>query len=301
MDLSGKLTLEGPAGKLALQLDAKGCFVSSDGNKRVVVDVAFPVLHGPFGEDGSVQGMLKLANIPFVGPSLLGSAVGMDKDVMKRLLRDAGLPVGKYISLRKGETIPDFSVFEKELGMPCFVKPANLGSSVGISKAKNEAELNKAIEVAFQYDKKIVVEMFIAGREIECAILGNENPQASVPGEIIAHHDFYSFDSKYIDDQGSETKVPADLPKEAAEKIRAYAIKTFTTLECEGLSRVDIFYQEDGNMVINEINTIPGFTSISMYPMLWKASGIEYGPLIDKLIQLAFDRFEVEQQYKVEV
>ncbi|MCB0652866.1 MAG: D-alanine--D-alanine ligase [Saprospiraceae bacterium] len=301
MEQTGKLTLDNPVGKLSLQLEAKGSFVSSNGNEKVSVDVAFPVLHGPFGEDGSVQGMLKLASIPFVGPSLLGSAVGMDKDVMKRLLREAGLPIGKYICLRKGEDIPEFSFFQKELGIPCFVKPANLGSSVGISKAKNEEELKKAIEVAFQYDKKIVIEEFIKGREIECAILGNENPKASVAGEIVAHHDFYSFDSKYIDDQGSETVVPADIPREDEEKIRAFAIKTFTTLECEGLSRVDIFYKEDGSMFINEINTIPGFTSISMYPMLWKASGIEYGPLIDKLIQLAFDRFEVEQQYKVEV
>jgi D-alanine-D-alanine ligase len=294
-----QLTLNNPTGKLSLELNAKGTF-SYDGG-TVEVDVAFPVLHGPFGEDGSVQGLFKLASIPFVGPSLLGSAVGMDKDVMKRLLRDAGLPIGKYICLRKGEEVPDYSTFEQELGMPCFVKPANLGSSVGISKAKDEKELRKAIEIAFQYDKKIVIEEFIDGREIECAILGNENPKASVAGEIIAHHDFYSFDSKYIDDQGSETKIPAEIPAEAQEKIRAYAVKTFTTLECEGLSRVDIFYQEDGNMVVNEINTIPGFTSISMYPMLWKATGIEYGPLIDNLIDLAFKRYAIEKEFKVEV
>jgi D-alanine-D-alanine ligase len=300
IDSTGSLTLDNPTGKLSLSLEAKGSFLSSDGSK-VTVDVAFPVLHGPYGEDGSVQGMFKLASIPFVGPSLLGSAVGMDKDVMKRLLRDAGLPIGKYISLRKSETIPAFSDIEKAIGMPCFVKPANLGSSVGISKAGNEEELEQAIKMAFQFDKKIVLEEFIPGREIECAVLGNEDPKASVTGEVIVHHDFYSFDSKYIDDQGSETKVPADLPAEISEKIREYAVRTFTALECEGLGRVDVFYQENGNLVVNEINTIPGFTSISMYPMLWKASGIEYGPLIDKLIQLAFDRFEVEQQFKVEV
>lgn len=298
---TGKLTLDNPVGELSLNLKGIGDFSSSVQDNTIAIDVAFPVLHGPFGEDGSVQGLFKLAGIPFVGPSLLGSAVGMDKDVMKRLLRDAGLPVGKYMCLRLGQEIPDFSEFEKELGMPCFIKPANLGSSVGISKARNEAELRKAIEVAFQYDKKIIVEEFIDGREIECAVLGNENPKASIPGEIVSHHDFYSFDSKYIDDQGSETRIPAEIPEESLNLIKEYAIKTFTTLECEGLGRVDIFYKKDGSMFVNEINTIPGFTSISMYPMLWKASGIEYGPLIDKLIQLAFDRHEVEVKYKVEV
>jgi D-alanine-D-alanine ligase len=300
IESTGRLNLDNPAGKLSLSLEAKGRFISSEGYE-VPVDVAFPVLHGPYGEDGSVQGMFKLAAIPFVGPSLLGSAVGMDKDIMKRLLRDAGLPIGKYICLRKSQPLPAFAEIENEIGMPCFVKPANLGSSVGISKARNEEELDQAINIAFQFDKKIVLEEFIPGREIECAVLGNEDPKASVTGEVIVHHDFYSFDSKYIDDQGSETKVPADLPVEISEKIREYAVRTFSALECEGLSRVDVFYQENGNLVVNEINTIPGFTSISMYPMLWKASGIEYGPLIDKLIQLAFDRFEVEQKYKVEV
>ncbi|KAA3636506.1 MAG: D-alanine--D-alanine ligase [Bacteroidetes bacterium] len=300
IESTGNLTLDNPKGKLSLTLEAKGRFVNSAG-EEVFVDVAFPVLHGPYGEDGSVQGMFKLASIPFVGPSLLGSAVGMDKDIMKRLLRDAGLPIGHYICLRKSQPVPSFKEIEEAVGMPCFVKPANLGSSVGISKARNEEELEKAIAMAFQFDKKIVIEEFIPGREIECAVLGNEDPKASVTGEVVVHHDFYSFDSKYIDDQGSETQVPADIPKEAQEKIREFAVRTFTALECEGLGRVDVFYQEDGNMVVNEINTIPGFTSISMYPMLWKASGIEYGPLIDKLIQLAFDRFEVEQQYKVEV
>lgn len=300
IDSTGSLTLDNPLGNLSLALEAQGRFVNSLG-QEVIVDVAFPVLHGPYGEDGSVQGMFKLASIPFVGPSLLGSAVGMDKDIMKRLLRDAGLPIGHYICLRKSQPVPSFKEIEEAVGMPCFVKPANLGSSVGISKARNEEELEKAIAMAFQFDKKIVIEEFIPGREIECAVLGNEDPKASVTGEVVVHHDFYSFDSKYIDDQGSETQVPANIPKDAQEKIREFAVRTFTALECEGLGRVDVFYQEDGNMVVNEINTIPGFTSISMYPMLWKASGIEYGPLIDKLIQLAFDRFEVEQQYKVEV
>ena len=296
-----ELNLKGAMGQLALQLGAQGVFSSSNGAQQLAVDVAFPVLHGPFGEDGSVQGLLKLANIPFVGPSLLGSAAGMDKDVMKRLLRDAGLPISEYVCLRVGEEVPDFKYFNEKLGMPCFVKPANLGSSVGISKARNEEELLKAIETAFQFDKKIIIEKYIKGREIECAILGNADAKASVTGEVIAHHDFYSFDSKYIDDQGSETKIPADLSDEKQDEIRAMALKTFKVLECEGLSRVDIFLQENGELVVNEINTIPGFTSISMYPMLWKESGIEYAELIDELIVLAFERFEIESKFKVEV
>ena len=296
-----ELNLEGAIGQLALQLGAQGVFTSSNGEQQLSVDVAFPVLHGPFGEDGSVQGLLKLANIPFVGPSLLGSAAGMDKDVMKRLLRDGGLPISEYVCLRVGEEVPDFKYFDEKLGMPCFVKPANLGSSVGISKARNEKELIEAIKVAFQFDKKIIIEKNINGREIECAILGNADAKASVTGEVIAHHDFYSFDSKYIDDQGSETRIPANISDEKQDEIREMALKTFQILECEGLSRVDIFLQENGELVVNEINTIPGFTSISMYPMLWKESGIEYAELIDELIVLAFKRFEIESKFKVEV
>ena len=176
-----------------------------------------------------------------------------------------------------------------------------MGSSVGISKARNEKDLAEAIKVAFQFDKKIIIEKFIKAREIECAILGNTDAKASVTGEIIAHHDFYSFDSKYIDDQGSETKIPADISADKQEEIRAMALQTFKILECEGLSRVDIFMQENGELIVNEINTIPGFTSISMYPMLWKESGVGYAELIDRLVTLAFDRFEVESQFKVEI
>lgn len=296
----GTLTIE-PHSKqeLALALNGEKGFYLPQTRASHPVDVVFPVLHGPFGEDGSVQGLMQLVEIPFVGPSLLGSAVGMDKDVMKRLLRDAGLPIGRYICLHAEEADTPVGPIAAELGFPCYVKPANLGSSVGISKARNEEELTKAIRIAFQFDRKIVIEENIDGREIECALLGNFHAEASVPGEVIAYHDFYSFDSKYIDDQGSTTQIPADIPPEKQEEIRAVAIQTFRTLECEGLSRVDIFLKKDGNLFVNEINTIPGFTSISMYPMLWKQSGIDYGVLIDRLIQLAFDRFEQQKALKV--
>lgn len=261
------------------------------------VDVVFPVLHGPYGEDGTIQGMLKLSNIPFVGPSVLGSAVGMDKDVMKRLLKEAGIPVAKFLVFHQSEKI-SFDTIVNKLGLPFFIKPANLGSSVGISKVKNEEEFEKALELAFKFDSKIIIEEFIKGREIECSVLGNENPIASLPGEIIPTHEFYSYDAKYIDENGAALKAPADLPDDTTKKIQDLAIKTFKTLCCEGLSRVDFFLTEDERVYVNEINTIPGFTKISMYPKLWEVSGISYSELVDKLIQLALERFKRENNLK---
>ena len=261
------------------------------------IDVAFPVLHGPFGEDGTVQGLLKLADIPFVGAGVLGSAVGMDKDVMKRLLRDAGVPVSKFIVLKDTDKA-DFDSAIKELGLPLFIKPANLGSSVGISKVKNKVEFDEAVALAFQYDTKILLEEFIKGREIECSVLGNDNPTASIPGEIITSHDFYSYEAKYLDENGAELKIPADLPPEIIKRVQELAVKTFKALCCEGMGRVDLFLEENGEVYVNEINTIPGFTSISMYPKLWEASGISYAELIDKLIQLALQRFAKEKRLK---
>jgi len=261
------------------------------------IDVAFPVLHGPFGEDGTVQGLLKLADIPFVGAGVLGSAVGMDKDVMKRLLRDAGVPVSKFIVLKDTDKA-DFDSAIKELGLPLFIKPANLGSSVGISKVKNKVEFDEAVALAFQYDTKILLEEFIKGREIECSVLGNDNPTASIPGEIITSHDFYSYEAKYLDENGAELKIPADLPPETIKRVQELAVKTFKALCCEGMGRVDLFLEENGEVYVNEINTIPGFTSISMYPKLWEASGISYAELIDKLIQLALQRFAKEKRLK---
>lgn len=265
-------------------------------NLNELVDVVFPVLHGPFGEDGTVQGLLKLAGVPFVGAGVLGSAVGMDKDAMKRLLRDAGLPIAKFLvhSVRG----VNFEEVVNELGLPFFVKPANLGSSVGVHKVHNEAEFANAIQDAFQYDTKIIIEEFIEGREIECSILGNENPIASLPGEVIPTHEFYSYTAKYIDENGATFGIPAKLPENIIKEVQRLAIETFKALCCEGMGRVDFFLRPDGKVIVNEINTIPGFTSISMYPKLWEVSGISGAELIDKLIQLAIKRFEKEQNLK---
>lgn len=262
------------------------------------IDVVFPILHGTFGEDGTIQGLLKLANVPFVGASILGSAVGMDKDVMKRLLRDAGIPIGKFITLKKEEAIPAYSTIKKQLGEIVFIKPANMGSSIGVSKVHNKKEFFAAIKKAFNYDIKILIEEFIKGREIECAILGNENPVASVAGEIIAHHEFYSYDAKYIDEHGASLEIPAKISAPTLKQVQNLAVKTFKVLNCEGMGRVDFFLRENGEVIVNEINTIPGFTKISMYPKLWEASGISYTHLIDKLIQLAIERFEKEKKLK---
>lgn len=261
------------------------------------IDVVFPILHGPFGEDGTIQGLLKLANIPFVGASVLGSAIGMDKDVMKRLLRDAGIPIAKFLAVKESE-VPTFEDVVESLGLPIFVKPANLGSSVGVSKVKNENDFEKAVREAFGYDRKILIEESIEGREIECSVLGNDKPIASVPGEIISSHDFYSYEAKYIDENGAALAIPAKLPDKTVKVVQNLAVKAFRILACEGLARVDFFLKDNGDVLVNEINTIPGFTSISMYPKLWEASGISYTELIDRLIQLALERFEREQKLK---
>lgn len=265
------------------------------------VDVVFPILHGPLGEDGCTQGLLKLANVPFVGAGVLGSAVGMDKDIMKRLLRDAGLPIGKYMTIRSHQERPSFTTVTDTLGLPCFVKPANLGSSVGINRVDTEDQYQKALDEAFSFDHKVIIEEFIEGREIECAVLGNENPKASIPGEISFTHSFYSYEAKYLDDQGYKIDIPAKITEQQITDIQQMAIDTFQTLECEGFARVDVFLTKDGRLLVNEINTIPGFTQISMYPKLWEASGIAYTDLIDQLIQLAIARFEKEKQIKSSV
>jgi D-alanine-D-alanine ligase len=263
------------------------------------VDVVFPVLHGPFGEDGTVQGLLKLANLPFVGAGVLGSAVGMDKDVMKRLLRDANIPIPKFLVFNRGSANPiDFAKVKRNLGLPLFVKPANLGSSVGISKVGSEDEFSRATREAFRYDNKILIEENIRGREIECSVLGNEHPIASVPGEIITRHDFYSYDAKYLDEKGAQLVIPAELCKQTVKEVQAIAVRTFDTLCCEGMARVDFFLRNGREILVNEINTIPGFTKISMYPKLWEASGMPYAKLIDRLIQLALQRFQREKNLR---
>ncbi|MEJ8571644.1 D-alanine--D-alanine ligase [Microbaculum marinum] len=261
------------------------------------VDVVFPVLHGPFGEDGTVQGLLKLAGVPFVGAGVLGSAVGMDKDVAKRLLRDAGLPIARFMVL-KAAGKADFDAIAAELGLPFFVKPANLGSSVGVHKVSDRSGFLAAIEDAFLYDSKVIAEEFVEGREVECSVLGNADPIASVVGEIVSNHEFYSYEAKYIDESGAALIVPAEIPPATSDLIRDLAIEAFEVLACEGMARVDFFLKADGSVVINEINTIPGFTRISMYPRLWQASGVSYPDLIDRLIGLAIERFTREQRLK---
>jgi D-alanine-D-alanine ligase len=265
--------------------------VRGTGSRLGAIDVVFPVLHGPFGEDGTVQGLLKLANMPFVGASVLGSAVGMDKDVMKRLLRDARIPIAKFLVFERADAKSiSFAKVKKTLGMPVFVKPANLGSSVGISKVTRTDQFRRAIQKAFRYDNKIIIEESIRGREIECSVLGNEKPIASLPGEIIVQREFYSYEAKYVDDQGARLEIPARLPRTTIKKIRQLALHSYRALCCEGMARVDFFLRPSGQVLVNEINTIPGFTKISMYPKMWEASGLSYSRLIDRLIDLALER-----------
>jgi D-alanine-D-alanine ligase len=282
---------------VALPPSGAGALTTERAGSRI--DVVFPILHGPFGEDGTVQGLLKLAGVPFVGAGVLGSAVGMDKDVMKRLLRDAGIRVTPFLVFRDGE-MPSFKEVEKELGLPCFVKPANLGSSVGVSKVKSEEDLADAITEAFRYDRKIIIEKYIPCRELECGVLGNDEPEASGVGEVIPTHEFYSYDAKYIDENGATINVPADIPDSVRERVRELAVRAFKALECQGLARVDCFLdKENGDIYVNEINTLPGFTNISMYPKLWMERGYTYSGLIDRLLTLAIERFEKENALKV--
>ena len=266
------------------------------------VDVIFPVIHGPFGEDGTLQGLMKLANVPFVGPGVLGSAVSMDKDVAKRLLRDAGLSIARFLVFdRSSFNKIDFNEAKNQLGLPLFIKPANLGSSVGINKVNDREQFEDAVNDAFKYDNKIVIEEFIEGREIECSVLGNDDPIASLPGEILPQDDFYSYRAKYIDEDGAILDVPAKLPENIVKEVQDYSIQAFKVLCCEGMARVDLFLKENGEIVINEINTLPGFTKISMYPKLWGASGISYSELIHRLIQLAIERFDREEKLETSV
>ncbi|MGH9433172.1 MAG: D-alanine--D-alanine ligase family protein [Terriglobia bacterium] len=264
------------------------------------IDVIFPVLHGTFGEDGTVQGLLELAGIPYVGAGVLGSAAGMDKDVMKKLFRDAGLPVMKWILVLRGEWETRRASIRRaigrEIGYPLFVKPANLGSSVGISKVHRAAELAQAVEDAAQYDRKILVEKAVNGREIECAVLGNDQPQASVPGEVVPVNEFYDYEAKYLK-TGSELIIPARLTRAQKHKVQDYAVRAFRAVDAAGMGRVDMLLdRKTGTIYVNEINTIPGFTSISMYPKLWEASGLSYRGLIDRLVELALERHREKSQ-----
>ncbi len=259
------------------------------------VDVIFPVLHGPYGEDGSVQGLAKLANVACVGSDILGSAIGMDKDVCKRLLRDAGIEVARHLCIRRNSLSQDLPAEVAQLlGYPVFVKPANMGSSVGVVKVDKAAALMAALDYALQYDSKVLIEEAIVGREIECAVLGNNDPRASIVGEIETDDGFYSYEKKYIDEDAAKLKIPANLDEETMARVQQVSIAAFKALEARGMARVDMFLTAAGEIYVNEINTIPGFTSISMYPKLWQASGLSYTELIDRLIQLAIE----EQQEK---
>ncbi|HSX42770.1 MAG TPA: D-alanine--D-alanine ligase [Candidatus Saccharimonadales bacterium] len=261
------------------------------------LDVVFPVLHGTMGEDGSIQGLLELASIPYVGAGILSSAVGMDKDIMKRLLRDAGIAVADYAVVRTAD-LPDMELEEllERLGLPLFVKPANMGSSVGVSKVATRGELVPAVREALLFDTKVLIERAILGDEIECAVLGNEDPQASIIGRIIPPDGFYNYAAKYIDEQGATLEIPAAITPMVGENARRLAVQTFEVLGCEGMARVDMFAAPDGQVIVNEINTIPGFTKISMYPKLWEASGVPYTELITRLLGLAIERFNRRQQ-----
>jgi D-alanine-D-alanine ligase len=256
------------------------------------VDVVFPVLHGPFGEDGTVQGLLELANVPYVGAGVLGSALCMDKDVFKAVLRDRGIPVTENITLRLGDEA------RNPFGYPVFVKPARLGSSVGITKAHDDEELRRGVALAFEHDEKVLVERFVSGVEVEVGVLGNQRPIASLPGEIVVtHNEWYDFEAKY-DEGEMDLVVPARLTDEQIERVQELAVRAFVATECEGMARADMFVRDDGEVLVNELNTIPGFTATSVYARLFDASGIGYGELLQRLADLAVERFERRRQLR---
>ncbi len=293
-DLPETIILPDPGRKSLVQVDP-----GFSGNPGETIDVIFPVLHGTYGEDGTVQGLFELAGIPYVGAGVLGSAAGMDKVITKQLCEQQNIPVTPYhwFLMRDYRPRPAAALIERRLGYPCFVKPANLGSSVGISKAHSRKELLAAIDLAAAYDRKILIEKSIEhSREIEVSVLGNDDPIASVPGEILSSNEFYDYDAKYVDGK-STAVIPADLPRRVSEEIRGIAVRTFKAIDCSGMARVDFLVVKRSNRIyLNEINTIPGFTSISMYPKLWEASGVPYPALLDRLIELAIERHRERQK-----
>ena len=299
-----------PSEETILSIDRPPATRGDDNTQALVtglnLDVIFPVLHGPFGEDGTIQGLLELANVPYVGAGVLASAVGMDKGMMKVVFAAHGLPVCAYSIVRahdwdarRSSILPDL---ENALGYPMFVKPANLGSSVGISKARDTASLAEAIDLARTYDRRIIVEAAVPeAREIECAVIGNDEPEASVPGEVIPSREFYDYEAKYID-AASQTIIPADLPAATVAEVRRMSIEAFRAIDCAGMARVDfLLSRRDGAIFVNEVNTIPGFTTISMYSKMWTASGVEYPQLLDRLIALALERHAARQQLRTSV
>lgn len=287
--------------RVYLDTDGKKCYLhKKKGNRKIKkIDVAFPVLHGAYGEDGVVQGLFRSVNVAFVGVDVLASSAGMDKDIAKRLWRDAGIPIANFeiITHSTRSKIKYESLIEK-LGLPMFVKPANAGSSVGVHKVNSKEEFTSAVKDALQFDRKLLVEEAVVGIEVECAILGNENPKASVIGGILPTDQFYSYDAKYISTTGAKLMIPVDIPEKVSQYIQSTAIKAFQCIDAEGLSRVDFFLKDDHSIILNEINTLPGFTSISMYPKLWEASGLPYPDLLDELIQLGIGRYKKVSKLK---
>jgi D-alanine-D-alanine ligase len=276
-----------------------------DDKKKISVDVVFPAVHGTYCEDGTLQGLLDLAMVPYVGADTIGSSIGIDKDVSKRLLRDSGIPVVPWETVfiedwqRSHKEITE--IINANLSLPLFVKPARTGSSVGVKKVKVRGELGEAMRFAFQFDGKILVEQGIDAREIECSVLGNRDPKASALGEVISRHEFYSYESKYIDPNGAELVIPASMDQGTSERIRSAAVQAYRTLCCSGMARVDFFLdKKSGEFFLNEINTIPGFTSISMYPKLWAYSGLDYATLIDSLIDLAIERHRARMRIRTD-
>lgn len=268
--------------------------ISPEPGANADIDVVFPVLHGTFGEDGTVQGLLELAGLPYVGAGVLASSASMDKDVMKRLCKERGLPIVEFLVVSRGQIQPDEIC--KRLRYPMFVKPANLGSSVGVSKAKDCEQLKAALDLAAQYDRKIIVEQGIEGREFECAVLGNDEPSAAVPCEVLPSREFYDYEDKYILNK-ARTVLPADLSAEQTAEIQRLGVECYKAVGCEGMARVDFLMETgSGRVYVNEINTVPGFTAISMFPRMWEASGIPYPKLIDRLIELAMERHRSRQE-----
>jgi D-alanine-D-alanine ligase len=275
----------GPAAETLPVLSRTGVAETLD-----AIDVVFPVLHGPFGEDGTVQGLLELADVPYVGAGVLGSALCMDKDVFKAVLRDRGIPVTRNVTLREGDGLAH------PFDYPVFVKPARLGSSVGISKVHDSSELEEAVALARRHDEKVLIEEFVDGPEVECSVLGNRRPFASLPGQIVARNEWYDFEAKY-EEGGMELIVPPDLPEETVLEIQRLAVEAFVATECEGMARVDFFVRKSGEVVVNELNTIPGFTATSVYAKLFEASGVAYDELLDQLMTLALERHARRARY----
>lgn len=268
--------------------------------ERRQIDCAFPIIHGTMGEDGTLQGLFKVVQLPFVGCDVLASAVGMDKEFMKRLMTESGIKNSKYLTLRK-ENLFKYADVVKHLGTPFFIKPANAGSSVGVHKIKSEDDYINKVGDSFLYDHKVLAEQFNDGQEIECSVLGlNQKAKASLPGQLKVNHEFYSYEAKYVDAKGAEIIIPAQITDVQIKQIQALAVKTFQILGCDGLARVDFFLNKNGDILVNEINTLPGFTQISMYPKMWEASGLKYSALITELIQIAFEKFANDRKLKLD-